>query len=208
LGRAIFSHPEVSGSGLIHRSVEDRRCALAAAIWRVPLRKRQQPGDRGLRASSDRGTTQGRETRQLAERRLCHHDNVTSLCLDVKSRLATFLEARKHDTGASTMVAQATFSPARAVARSPRHQGTELLQLETALRQAISLLRRRRERTRLRRQARNLCELHDYIGRSGRKPCPRPPMPPSRAARHHFALAAARPDVRASGPFLWFKRPS
>ena len=96
-------------------------------------------------------------------RRLCRHDNVTSLCLAVKNRLATFLEAREHDIGASTMVAQATFSPARVVARSPRHRGTQLFQRETALRQAISLLRRWRERMRMRRQARNLCELDDYV---------------------------------------------
>ena len=37
---------------------------------------------------------------------------------------------------------------------------------------------------------------------------PQAPMPLSRVARHHFALAAARADVRASGPFLWFRRPS
>ena len=96
-------------------------------------------------------------------RRLCRHDNVTSLCLAVKNRLATFLEAREHDIGASTMVAQATFSPARVVARSPRHRGTQLFQRETALRQAISLLRRWREGTRMRRQARYLCELDDYV---------------------------------------------
>src|SRR5215471_18733212 len=61
------------------------------------------------------------------------------------------------------MVAQATFSPARVVARPPRHRGRQLLQRQTALRQAISLLRRWRERTRMRRQARNLCELDDYV---------------------------------------------
>ena len=61
------------------------------------------------------------------------------------------------------MVAQATFSRARVVARPPRHRGTQLFQRETALRQAISLLRRWRERMRMRRQARNLCELDDYV---------------------------------------------
>jgi len=40
------------------------------------------------------------------------------------------------------------------------------------------------------------------------KAMPQAPMPLSRVARHHFALAAARADVRASGPFLWFRRPS
>src|SRR5437016_6013473 len=86
---------------------------------------------------------------------------MTSLCLGVKGRLAKFLEARKHYTGASTMAP--TLSPARAVARPPRHRGTQLLQRETALRQAISLLRRWRERMRMRRQARNLCELDDHV---------------------------------------------
>jgi len=81
------------------------------------------------------------------------------------SRVASphFLKPVKHDVGASTMVAQATFGPARAVARPPRHRGTQLLQRETALRQAISLLRRWRERMRMRRQARNLCELDDHV---------------------------------------------
>jgi uncharacterized protein YjiS (DUF1127 family) len=88
---------------------------------------------------------------------------VTSLCLAVKCRLAKFLEARKHYTGASTMALQTTLSPARVVARPPRHRGTQLLQRETALRQAISLLRRWRERMRMRRQARNLCELDDHV---------------------------------------------
>jgi uncharacterized protein YjiS (DUF1127 family) len=37
------------------------------------------------------------------------------------------------------------------------------LQRETALRQAFSLLRRWRERMRMCRQARNLCELDDHV---------------------------------------------
>jgi uncharacterized protein YjiS (DUF1127 family) len=60
------------------------------------------------------------------------------------------------------MVTQATFSPPGVVARPPRHRDTQLFQRETALRQAISLLRRWRERTWMRHQARYLCELDDY----------------------------------------------
>jgi len=51
--REIFSHPDVSGSGLIYRSAENRRGALAAASWRTPSRYGQRPGDRDLRGCSD-----------------------------------------------------------------------------------------------------------------------------------------------------------
>jgi uncharacterized protein YjiS (DUF1127 family) len=61
------------------------------------------------------------------------------------------------------MAPQTTFSPARVVARPPRHRSTQLLRCETALRTAISFLRRWRERMRMRRQARKLCELDDHV---------------------------------------------
>ena len=61
------------------------------------------------------------------------------------------------------MAPQTTLSPARVVGRLPRRRSTQFLRRKTALRQAISLLRRWRERMRMRRQARNLCELDDHV---------------------------------------------